>query len=72
MFEPKNANGKTEYFVAWAGYVSKEEYDRVEAYRDFMYNPDNVCNCSECPENIGNTSNLPCVQQNCWVSCHCN
>lgn len=73
MFEPrKNANGEIEYFVAGAGYVSKEEYDRVEAYKDFMYNPDNVRNCSECPENIGDTNNLPCGQQNCWVSCHCN
>lgn len=46
--------------------------DRVEAYKAFMYNPDNVRNCLECPENIGNSSNLPCGQQNCWVSCHCN
>lgn len=72
MFEPKEINGETEYFVAGAGYVSKAEYDRVEAYKKFMYNPDNIHNCSECPKNIGDTSNLPCSQQNCWVSCHCN
>lgn len=50
MFEPKEINGETEYFVAGAGYVSKAEYDRVEAYKKFMYNPDNIHNCSECPK----------------------
>lgn len=34
MFEPKEINGETEYFVAGAGYVSKAEYDRVEAYKN--------------------------------------
>lgn len=67
-----NGERETKHFVAGEGYVSKAEYDRVEAYKAFMYNPDNVRNCLECPENIGNSSNLPCGQQNCWVSCHCN
>lgn len=52
--------------------MSQRQNDRVEAYKAFMYNPDNVRNCLECPENIGNSSNLPCGQQNYWVSCHCN
>lgn len=51
-----------------------------EQYKDFMYNPDNVCNCEECSENKDpRTSCLrssfdrtyPCGQQQCWVSVHC-
>lgn len=43
-------------------------------YLEFMYNPRNVENCSECPENTGASDwqgQKPCGQQNCWVSCHC-
>lgn len=48
--------------------MSKEEYI------NFMYNPDNRFNCSECPENHNfddHEGKLPCGQQNCWVDCHC-
>lgn len=70
----KIVNGETKYFVAGFGYVSKAEYDRVEAHKAFLYNPDNVYNCTECYANIGNrnSNTLPCGQQHCWVSCHCN
>lgn len=47
---------------------------RVRRYCNFMYNPDNSCNCSECPENKGFDSwqnRYPCGQQNCWVDIHC-
>lgn len=46
----------------------------VNAYIEFMYNPSNSHNCSECPENKGASSwggNKPCGQQNCWVDVHC-
>lgn len=47
----------------------------IKAYVDFMYNRDNEHNCSECPENEGFDSwggRLPCGQQNCWVTVHCD
>lgn len=48
--------------------MTKEE---IEDYKEFMYNPENSHNCSECPENEGMDSRLPCGQQHCWVDCHC-
>ena len=53
--------------------MTKAQYtEYVNKYTEFMYNPSNEYNCSECPENLdlydcGN----PCGQQNCWVTCHC-
>ena len=47
----------------------------TKAYVDFMYNRKNEYNCSECPENRDFDSwggNLPCGQQNCWVTVHCD
>lgn len=44
-------------------------------YIAFMYNPDNICKCDNCPENRGFSSwggNMPCGQQNCWVQVHCD
>lgn len=43
-----------------------------QEYRDFMWNPENVGNCAECPENHGDQRDPrhPCGQQNCWVVCH--
>lgn len=44
-------------------------------YIEFMYNEDNEYNCDNCPENHNFSSwgdNLPCGQQNCWVTCHCD
>lgn len=46
-----------------------------EEYIEFMYNPNNIRNCANCPENNGCASSdcerkLPCGQYNCWVSVH--
>lgn len=38
-------------------------------YIEFMYNPDNIGNCENCPANDG-FEGLPCGQQNCWVRIH--
>lgn len=43
-------------------------------YRRWLYNPENIRNCSECPDNIGCSNfqdRLPCGQWNCWVEIHC-
>lgn len=48
--------------------------DAQAQYKEFMYNPDNHCNCSECPENRGMDGwqgRFPCGQWKCWVDCHC-
>lgn len=49
--------------------ISREEYIK------FMYNPENINNCSECPENQNSSSwlgnKLPCGQFHCWVKLHC-
>lgn len=49
--------------------------DYMEAYKAFMYDPKNIMNCVDCPENIllsdKYRDGLPCGQQHCWVSCHC-
>lgn len=44
----------------------------LDDYLAFMYNPENEYHCSECVENYGATGigQLPCGQQNCWVTCH--
>lgn len=42
--------------------------ENLHKYNEFMHNPDNIGNCSACPEsNCGEH----CGQQNCWVSVHC-
>lgn len=43
-------------------------------YFEFMFNMDNEYKCDHCPENreFDNwEGKLPCGQQNCWVTCHC-
>ncbi len=49
--------------------ISREEYIK------FMYNPENINNCSKCPENQNFSSwpgnKLPCGQFHCWVELHC-
>ena len=45
-------------------------------YGKFMFNPENICKCECCPENVGHDGNgfdyrYPCDQQNCWVAVHC-
>lgn len=52
--------------------MEKELRNDLMNYYDFMYNPKNVRNCKECPENSGftegaNGNRLPCGQYNCWV-----
>lgn len=50
------------------------ELKQIEAYKTFMYDPNNEYNCTNCPENRGMESDyqrrLPCSQQNCWVTAH--
>ena len=44
------------------------ENEYVRNYLAFMYNEDNIHNCSECPENRNEDSwggKMPCGQQNC-------
>lgn len=46
----------------------------TEAYKEFMYNKDNIRNCEACPENEGFDDwqgRLPCGQHWCWVTQHC-
>lgn len=43
----------------------------LQEYRKFMCNIENEYNCSHCPENRESNKELPCGQQNCWVTCHC-
>lgn len=43
----------------------------TKEYAQFMCNPNNICNCCECPENEDRDGKYPCGQQNCWVACHC-
>lgn len=53
--------------------VSADEQE--QSYIRWMYDPDNEGRCESCPENHGFDSwggNLPCGQQNCWVTCHCS
>lgn len=43
-------------------------------YIKFMYDPENIFRCGNCPENIDSDNwegKLPCGQQNCCVECHC-
>lgn len=57
------------------GKIKSENYGAyAQAYREFMYNPDNFHQCEACPANIelGGNGQLPCGQYNCWVDCHCN
>ena len=55
--------------------MAKKEYDEyVKGYTDFMYDPDNIRKCDNCPENNGFDDwqdRLPCGQYHCWVSVHC-
>lgn len=48
--------------------------DALQRYRDFMFNPSNIHNCSECPERCSgsNQDGLPCGQQVCWVAASCD
>lgn len=51
--------------------------ETVRKVQEFLYNEDNIKNCSECPMNFGmeeGSSRIagPCGQQNCWVEIHCN
>ena len=53
----------------------KMDEQEMEYYISFMYNRNNEMNCEECPENRHFDKwqgQLPCGQQNCWVTVHCN
>lgn len=45
-----------------------------EKYLEWVYDPNNVGNCRECPDNYGHdgheANGHPCGQQNCWVAVH--
>ena len=45
----------------------------IKEYKKFMEDIGNEYNCDSCPRNEGDFPNadLPCGQQNCWVTCHC-
>ena len=54
--------------------MSEEQRIEVKKYNDFMNKPENIGNCTHCPENINADSwqgRLPCGQYNCWVKIHC-
>lgn len=56
--------------------VARNKYGKEftrEEYIEFMFNKDNEFLCSSCPVNDGNGGNgqLPCGQQNCWVTVSC-
>lgn len=42
----------------------------VLRYVDWITNPENEYNCDRCKHNVDSTNNLPCGQQNCWVTFH--
>lgn len=46
-----------------------------KSYKDFMFDSNNICNCTSCPENQNFSAwpgrRLPCGQFNCWVSLYC-
>lgn len=46
--------------------------EQIEAYKQFMYDPQNEYCCEKCPENQDFSGNLPCGQQHCWVTVHCH
>ncbi len=50
--------------------LSEEEIE----YQEFVYNPENIRNCEECPNNQGCDDfqhRLPCGQWLCIVETHC-
>jgi hypothetical protein len=58
-FYTKNINGKS--------------FLRIDCLK-FMFNPENIYNCDDCPENRGFDgweNKKPCGQQVCWVISHC-
>ena len=55
-------------------YNGQESYDLLNVmdiihYINWVNNPANEYNCRECRKNYSSARNLPCGQQNCWVSC---
>ena len=46
----------------------------LEAYREFIFDAQNILKCEKCPENQDMDDwqdRLPCGQWNCWVKLHC-
>ena len=58
-----------ERWETWKPTQTQREYVR------WMYNPENLYNCEECPENHGFSpwpeTRKPCGQFRCWVAIHC-
>lgn len=55
--------------------MTEKEKKEINKINEFLYNPENIGNCSECPMNEDFDSwegKKPCGQQNCWVLIHCN
>nr|DAI31948.1 MAG TPA: hypothetical protein [Caudoviricetes sp.] len=55
-------------------YNGRQTYDLINVMDvihgiNWMSNPENKYNCGECRSNTGSKKDLPCGQQNCWVSC---
>lgn len=50
--------------------------NEFKKYYEFMYNKENIHNCSGCPENNGERDfdglRFPCGQYHCWVEVYCN
>ena len=57
-------------WLAGYGMVTESFANDVKKIRSFVFNPDNVGNCSECPYNSGDfpQAERPCGQQNCWIA----
>ena len=54
--------------------MTELEKQKIEDYKKFMYNPNNIKCCDICPENNGfdnRQDRLPCGQYRCWVKVHC-
>lgn len=54
-----------------------DEFQKTEYFKrycEFMYDRNNIRNCAECPENIGDEgyNRYLCGQYRCWVAMHCN
>lgn len=77
--QTKVIDGETMYFYPMLGWVNEERLSEsdiiaAEKWKEFVSNPENVCNCDICPQNEGFSSwpgnQLPCGQFRCWVSLH--
>lgn len=63
------------HFVLGFGNLTEAEYEKIKREQEFMGNPDNSHNCSECPDNREFSdwpgTRLPCGQFHCNVEIYC-